>query len=82
MTIKPGLGGNITDTEHITVEEVQVVELKVRNSTADISKLDKIELSVSSKSNSVTGSVGLKGDQGIWITNVVLEISVDIEMEL
>ena len=79
--IKPGLGGNINDAEHITAEEVQVVELKMKNSTADISKLDKIEFSVTSNSNSATGSVGLKGDQGVWITDVVLEVSGDIEME-
>lgn len=81
FSIKPGLGGNINDTEHITAEEVQAVELKMRHNSADISKLDKIEFSVTSNSNSVTGSVGLKGDQGILFTDVVLVVSGDIEME-
>ena len=78
INIKPGLGGDILVDE----QEAQEVEFEIGSRSGDLSILDKLDLSVTATSNHVTGSVGLKGSQGIKISDIVLILKGDIETEL
>ena len=78
INIKPGLGGDILVDE----QEAQEVEFEIDSRSGDLSILDKLDLSIAATSNHVTGSVGLKGSQGIKISDIVLILKGDIETEL
>jgi hypothetical protein len=41
-----------------------------------------LAFSIEATSTSAIGSVGLKGEQGIKISNIVLEVSGDVEVDL
>ena len=81
IDIKPGLGGDINNDESLNEQEPETIEFVIGSNNEKISLLDKLQLSVTATSNHVTGSVGLKGSQGIKISDIVIKVSGDIESE-
>ena len=53
----------------------------IKSKSGDISSLDQLALSLVAATDHVTGSEALKGEQGIKISNIVFEVSGDIEMD-
>lgn len=78
VVIKAGNGGSIEGSE----QEAQKVEFVISSTTADFSALDMLSMSVQAAADHTTGSAGIKGEQGIKIEDIVLEIVGDIEMDL
>ncbi|MBO5787412.1 MAG: hypothetical protein J6R07_01925 [Bacteroidaceae bacterium] len=78
VVIMAGKGGSIEGNE----QEAQKVEFVISSTTADFSALDMLSMSVRAAADHTTGSAGIKGEQGIKIEDIVLEIVGDIEMDL
>ena len=78
VMVKAGLGGKIVGSE----QEAQKVKFEIKSSTGDFSTLDKLELSVEAASDHTTGSASLMSEQGIKISDIILEINADIETDL
>ena len=81
--IKAGSGGDILNADgSVSADAVpQRFEFTIKNDKGDISSLDKLVLVIEATSNSTTGSAGLEGKQGIKISNLVFEVSGDIEIK-
>ena len=85
LIIKAGNGENLLAADNVTVAEgltAQPFEFAIKSAGGDISSLDKLAFSVKAASSSAAGTVGLKGEQGFKISNIVLEVSSDIEMDV
>ena len=85
IEILAGDGKNLLGDDNTTVAEgltAQPFEFAIRSASGDISSLDRLAFTIEALSNSVTGSVGLKGEQGVKISNIVFEVSGDIEVDL
>lgn len=77
LRISAGDGGDITQpSEH------ELVSFSIRSATGDLSSLDKLAFTIDASVSNATNGVALKGDQGVHITNVVLEVCGDIETNL
>ena len=59
----------------------QDLNLTIKSKSGDISSLDKLALTLVAATDHVTGSAAIKGEQGIKISNIVFEVSGDIEMD-
>lgn len=60
----------------------QKLSFTIKSKGGDISLLDKLAMTLDVVSDHTVGSAGLKGEQGMKMTNVVFEISGDIETDL
>lgn len=80
VTIKAGKGGAINDPE--ITETVQKTTLVVTSKGRILSTLDKVVLVVKATSDVTVGAVGLRVDQGVKISNIIIEAEGDIETEL
>jgi hypothetical protein len=80
VTIKAGKGGAINDPE--LEEATQQVVLVVTSTGRTLSKLDKVVLIARATSSTTVGAVGLRVDQGVKVSNIVIEAEGDIETEL
>lgn len=78
VIIKAGNGGAIKGTS----QEAQDVTFLINSKTGDFSTLDKLLLTVEAVSDHATGPVGLQSEQGILVTDIVFEITGDIETDL
>ena len=79
ISIKGGLGGNIIGCEG---QEAQDIAFAIKSKTGDFGALDKLLLNIKAATDHTSGSVGLKGEQGIKISDIVFEIAGDIEVDL
>jgi hypothetical protein len=61
---------------------VQAFSFAIKSKSCDISSLDGLAFSLEAASNHTTGSAAINGEQGIKISNVVFEVSGDIETDL
>lgn len=61
---------------------VQHFSFAIKSKSGDISSLDGLAFSLVAASDHTTGSAALKGEQGIKISNIVFEVSGDIEADL
>ena len=52
------------------------------SSTNDIETLDKLKFDIQAKANSTVGGAALRGDQGIKLGNIVIEVAGDISTNL
>ena len=85
LEVKAGDGESLLKDDKVTVAEgltVQHFEFAIKSAKGDITSLDKLAFSIEAASTSAIGSVGLKGEQGIKISNIVLEVSGDVEVDL
>ena len=78
VSIKAGLGGNIEGSD----QEAQQVVVAIKSSTGDFSTLDKLVILVEAASDCTTGSSAISAFQGIKISDIVLDITGDIETDL
>ena len=78
VSIKAGLGGNIVDSS----QESQKIVVVIKSATGDFSKLDKIAFRVEAASDHTTGSDALSAGQGVKISDIILDITGDIETDL
>lgn len=76
--VKAGLGGKIAGSD----QEAQKVILAIKSATGDFSTLDKLALEINAASDHTTGASSLNAEQGISISNIVLDIVGDIETDL
>ena len=61
---------------------VQAFSFVIKSKSGDISSLDGLAFSLEAASDHTTGSAAIKGEQGIKISNIVFEVSGDIEADL
>ena len=61
---------------------VQSFNFAIKSKSGDISSLDGLAFSLEAASDHTTGSAAIKGEQGIKISNIVFEVSGDIETDL
>ena len=61
---------------------VQAFSFVIKSKSGDISSLDGLAFSLEAASDHTTGSAAIKGEQGIKISNIVFEVSGDIETDL
>ena len=78
VSIKAGLGGNIEGSD----QEAQQVVIAINSSTGDFSTLDKLVISVEAASDCTAGSAAISALQGIKISDIVFDITGDIETDL
>lgn len=60
----------------------QKFAFSIKSRSGDISALDGLAFSLVAASDHTTGAAALKGEQGIKISNIVFEVSGDIEADL
>ena len=77
LKLSAGNGASILE-----VAEGEKVQFAIKSKTGDLSRLDKLAFTLDAYTDQTEGGVALKGDQGIQISNIVLEISGDIATEL
>lgn len=84
IKIDAGLGGDVLKQteENEGAQKAQKIEFEISSASGDLSTLDQLSLSIEAASNHTTGSVGIKGEQGIKVSNIVLEVFGDIEIDL
>jgi hypothetical protein len=61
---------------------VQAFSFAIKSKSGDVSSLDGLAFSLEAASDHTTGSAAINGEQGIKISNVVFEVSGDIEADL
>ena len=83
LVIRAGSGGKIVDENGaLSADAVpQKFSFAIKSKSGDISALDKLAMTIEATSNSTTGSGGLESGQGLKISNLVFEVSGDIEIK-
>ena len=74
LHITAGNGGNIME-----VTEAQEVKFAIKSKTGDLSAMEKLAFSLNASVDHTEGGVSLKKEQGIQLSNIVIEVSGDIE---
>lgn len=74
LQIYAGDGSNILECDN-----AQKVELKIVSASGDLSAMDKLAFVVEATANKTEGGVALKKEQGIQLSDIVIEISGDID---
>ncbi|MBR5476139.1 MAG: hypothetical protein IKV17_04905 [Bacteroidaceae bacterium] len=83
LVIKAGEGGCIIDENgKLSEQEAQNFVFSIKSKKGDISALDKLAFSIKAATDHTTGTSGLKGTQGIKISNIVFEVGGDIAIDL
>lgn len=84
LTIEAGSGENVVNEDGTVGEDLvaQKFSFAIKSKSGDISALDKLALSIEAATDHTTGSAGLEGGQGIKISNILFELSGDVEIEL
>ncbi len=83
LVIMAGHGGDIVDENGTFISEqpAQKFTFAISSKKADLSALEKLAFSIEAAGAEVSGGVGLKGSQGIRISDVVFEVGGDIEVD-
>ena len=83
LKIDAGSGEDIVDVAGALNENLSLQKFvfAIKSNTADISSLDQLAFYVEAASNHTIGTSALKGTQGIKVSNIVFEVSGDIEMD-
>ena len=88
LRINAGLGEDVVNNTGVVGENTpeQQFVFAIKSKRADVSALDKLAISIEAASDEggvhTVGAVGLKGGQGIKLSNIVFEVSGDVEIEL
>lgn len=77
LRIAAGNGGSI-----LLSDEVQDVHFAIKSRSGDLSGLDKLTFSIDAAVDHTEGGVSLAKEQGIQLSDIVMEISGDIETNL
>ena len=83
LKIAAGGGEAIMNEEGVLCENLpsQNFSFAIKSTKGNISSLDKLVFVVEAASDHTTGAAALKGEQGIKLSNIVLEVAGDIEMD-
>ena len=83
LKIAAGGGEAIVDKEGVLCENLpsQNFSFAIKSTKGNISSLDKLVFVVEAASDHTTGAAALKGEQGIKLSNIVLEVEGDVEMD-
>ena len=84
LHVAAGSGEALLDENKNVCEGLQQQKLvfEIKSKSGDISSLDGLAFSLKAASDHTTGAAALKGEQGIKLSNIVLEVSGDIEADL
>ena len=84
LKIAAGNGESLLNDDGVLNDSlpVQAFRFAIRSKSGDISSLDGLAFSLEAASDHTTGSAAISGEQGIKISNVVFEVSGDIEADL
>ena len=77
IAVSAGKGGNIADGA-----KAEAVQLVLKGIAGQVTELDKLLFTIETSADHTEGGVALKPEQGIRISNIVLEVAGDIEMDL
>lgn len=77
LRVAAGNGGSILKSD-----EVQEVKFAIKSGSSDLSALDKLAFSFEAWVDHTEGGVSLAKEQGIQISNIVIEVSGDIETNM
>lgn len=77
LKISAGNGTPILDAD-----EGEKVQFAIKSKSGDLSKLDKLTFGLKAFTDHTVGGVALRGEQGIQLSNIVLEVSGDIVTNL
>ena len=77
LRVAAGNGGSILNSD-----EVQSVKFGVKSGSGDLSALDKLAFSIEAWVDETVGGVAFAKEQGIQISNIVIEVSGDIETNM
>ncbi|MBQ5616582.1 MAG: hypothetical protein IIU90_02345, partial [Bacteroidaceae bacterium] len=83
LFIRAGSGGEIVDANGALNGGAvpQKFSFAIKSKSGNISSLDKLAMTIEATSNSTTGSAGLASGQGLKISNLVFEVSGDVEIK-
>ncbi len=83
LVIRAGSGGEIVDANGALNGGAvpQKFSFAIKSKSGNISSLDKLAMTIEATSNSTTGSAGLASGQGLKISNLVFEVSGDVEIK-
>ena len=84
LHVAAGSGEALLDEKKNVCEGLQQQKLvfEIKSKSGDISSLDGLAFSLKAASDHTTGAAALKSEQGVKLSNIVLEISGDIEADL
>ena len=84
LHVAAGSGEALLDENKNVCEGLQQQNFvfEIKSKSGDISSLDGLAFSLKAASDHTTGAAALKGEQGIKLSNIVLEVSGDIEADL
>lgn len=83
LNIAAGAGEELLDENGVLCagSEPQKFVFGIKSRSGDISSLDGLAFSLKAATDHTVGAAALKGEQGVKISNIVLEVSGDIEMD-
>ncbi len=84
LQVAAGSGEALVDEDENVCEGLQQQNFvfEIKSKSGEISSLDGLAFSLKAASDHTTGAAALKGEQGIKLSNIVLEVSGDIEADL
>ena len=84
LHVDAGSGVALLDEKENVCEGLQQQKFvfEIKSKSGDISSLDGLAFSLEAANDHTVGAAALKGEQGIKISNIVFEVSGDIEMDL
>ena len=84
LNVAAGSGNALVGADGIVGADhpIQKFAFTIKSKSGDISSLDGLAFSLVAASDHTTGTAALKGEQGIKISNIVFEVSGDIEVDL
>lgn len=84
LNVAAGSGSALVGADGIVGADhpTQKFAFTIKSKSGDISSLDGLAFSLVAASDHTTGTAALKGEQGIKISNIVFEVSGDIEVDL
>ena len=83
LKIAAGNGEALLDADGVLNDNLPAQEFAfaIKSKKGDISSLDGLAFTLVAASDHITGSAAIKGEQGIKVSNIVFEISGDVELK-
>ena len=83
LKVAAGNGEALLDADGVLNDNLPAQEFAfaIKSKKGDISSLDGLAFTLVAASDHITGSAAIKGEQGIKVSNIVLEISGDVELK-
>ena len=84
LKVAAGNGETLLNADGVLNDNLPAQEFAfaIKSKKGDISSLDGLAFTLVAASDHVTGSAAIKGEQGIKVSNIVLEVSGDVEADL